>query len=265
MANDADAPATSGEENTTEEPRRGVIGGKTFMIKMVEYSDIDGDAIFEGDIVLGKAAQLEAAYQALRDADEPQEALKGIAITGSQYRWPDGKIPYVINPNLPNPERVRQAIAHWEQMTPIRFHERAAGETDYVEFRPANVCNSAVGKQGGVQYVNLGLQCQVGNVIHEIGHVVGLWHEQSREDRESYITIDETNIAAGKLHNFRQQITDGDDVGDYDYGSIMHYSAFAFALDPTRPTIIPRNGAAIGQRETLSAGDIAAVKEIYGL
>ena len=263
MAVDENNVMGSGEERSTTEPRRGVIGGSTFKVKMVEYSAIDGEAIFEGDIVLGTVQQLETAYEAIKNADDMQKAIEGIAITGSQHRWPEGKIPYFINPNLPDPERVHQAIAHWEENTPIRFHERTT-ETDYVEFRPANGCSSAVGKQGGVQHINLGLRCQVGNVIHEIGHTVGLWHEQSREDRDDFIIIDLTNVAPGKKHNFNQHITDGDDVGDYDYGSIMHYSAFAFALDTSKPTITARNGAAIGQREALSAGDIAAVKEIYG-
>jgi hypothetical protein len=253
---------TSGEEQTAEQPRRGVIAGRTFQVKMINYSPIDGQAIFEGDIVLGSVAQLDAAYEAIRDSGF-EGSLEGIAITGSQHRWPNGKIPFLINPNLPDRERVEKAIKHWEQKTPISFHQRTT-EIDYVEFRPSTVCNSAVGRQGGPQFVNLGLQCATGNVIHEIGHVVGLWHEHSREDRDNFITIDLTNIDPGKIHNFNQHVTDGDDVGDYDYGSIMHYSAFAFARDQSRPTIISKNGAAIGQRESLSAGDIAAVKKVYG-
>ena len=258
---DENTNTTLGEEQSAEQPRRGVITGKTFLIKMVNYSPIDGEAIFEGDIVLGSVAQLDAAYQAIRDSTT-EGTIEGIAITG--HRWPNGKIPYVINSNLPNRERVAQAIAHWEQKTPIRFHQRTT-EADYVEFRPANACNSAVGKQGGPQFVNLGPQCKTGNVIHEIGHVVGLWHEHSREDRDDFITIDLSNVDSSKIHNFNQHVTDGDDVGDYDYNSIMHYSAFAFARDSSRPTIIPRNGASIGQRVSLSAGDIAAVREVYGL
>lgn len=31
-------------------------------------------------------------------------------------------------------------------------------------------------------------------------------------------------------------------------GSVMHYGAYAFAVDPTIPTIITPNGEAIGQR-----------------
>ena len=56
--------------------------------------------------------------------------------------------------------------------------------------------------------------------------------------------------------------TDGDDVGPYDYGSIMHYPATAFSKNG-QPTIVTKNGATIGQRQGLSPGDIAAVQSMY--
>src|SRR5215216_5842648 len=188
MANDENNALTQGEE-TTGQPRRGVIGGKTFPVKFVTYSPVDGDAIFEGDIILGTVAKLDAVFEAVRDADDTEAALEGVAITGSQHRWPNGRVAFRINPNLNNPERVTQAIAHWEQQTPIRFDQRTT-ETNFVEFRLASNCSSAVGMQGGIQFVNIGPQCSKGNVIHEIGHTLGLWHEQSREDRDDFITID---------------------------------------------------------------------------
>jgi hypothetical protein len=43
----------------------------------------------------------------------------------------------------------------------------------------------------------------------------------------------------------------------------MHYPAVAFAIDPSKPTIVTPHGEAIGQRDALSAGDIAAVAAIY--
>ena len=45
---------TSGEEQTMEQPRRGVIRGRHFAPKVVTYSPVAGEALFEGDISLGK-------------------------------------------------------------------------------------------------------------------------------------------------------------------------------------------------------------------
>ena len=42
----------------------------------------------------------------------------------------------------------------------------------------------------------------------------------------------------------------------------MHYPAFAFAADASKPTIIVPAGVRIGQREALSPDDIAAAAAI---
>ena len=96
-----------------------------------------------------------------------------------------------------------------------------------------------------------------------MGHVVGLWHEQSREDRDTYVKILWENMQPDLTYNFTQNIYDGDDIGLYDYGSIMHYPTSGFSANgkPTIETIPP--GIPIGQRAGLSAGDIAAVKRMY--
>jgi hypothetical protein len=267
MADDNDPTNMGdGELRSTTEPRTGIIGGQTFKLKKVRYSDIEGEAIFEGDIVLGTVEQMEQTYQKFKEATNLQEDLKGIFISGSQFRWEKGVIPYRIDQGLPDVQRgyVNDAIAHWESKTPIRFVKRTT-EVDFVTFRPRlSGCSSPVGRQTKEQFINLGPLCNKGNVIHEIGHTVGLWHEHSREDRKNFITIDKTNIIPGKEHNFDQHITDGDDIGSYDYGSIMHYSASAFALNTSKPTIITPNNETIGQREGLSKGDIEAVKKVYG-
>lgn len=252
----ADEVIGSGEFRSTAAPKVAVISGNEFKNLGVQYSPVDGSAVFEGDIILGTLENVETARRA---AAARIETL-GSVIKG--HRWPGRRIPYLIQSDLPNPERVTEAIAHWKEKTKLIF-ERRTSEKDYVVFRPSDGCSSYVGMQGGIQYVNLGPSCTKGNAIHEIGHTVGLWHEQSRIDRDSYVTIVWDNIVPGLEHNFLQHVTDGDDVGQYDFGSIMHYPANAFAKDQNKPTIIVKPGVTIGQRTALSDGDMAAVDTIY--
>ena len=117
---------------------------------------------------------------------------------------------YSIDPALPNQARVRDAIEHWETATCFRFVE-STDETDFVTFRPGDGCRSSVGRKGGEQYVTLSPGCSTGNTIHEIGHAVGLWHEQMRADRDIHLLVYWDNIQKGKGHNFKTYVEQGKD------------------------------------------------------
>jgi Astacin (Peptidase family M12A)/Ricin-type beta-trefoil lectin domain-like len=228
-------------------------------IRPIRYSVANGLAIFEGDIVLGTAEEMEKRSIDLSKRDVRAEA---IAITGQKFRWPGGVVPFTIDAQLPDQLRVTRAIAHWQSETSLRFVPRI-NETNFITFSVGDGCSSSAGMQGGRQFIRLSSACTAGNTIHEIGHAIGLWHEQSREDRDSFVRINLENVLSDKQHNFDQHITDGDDIGAYDYGSIMHYDEFAFSSNG-RPTIDPIDAnAVIGQRNNLSAGDLLAVRTLY--
>ena len=243
--------------------------------KEVQYADVDGRAVFEGCIILGDTAEMEGSRVEMEKRlkvlpellTQPNAQVQGVAIRGRQFRWPNRTIPYEIDPALPQPQRVLDAMKHWQDRTTVRFRPHA-GEPDFVFIRRVpSGCASAVGRRGGKQEIVVADICSTGNLIHELGHTIGLWHEQSRQDRPKHVRIRLENVDPDMVHNFDQHILDGEDLGAYDFGSIMHYPARAFSVDGSSPTIEPLqplpSGVTMGQRVAASAGDIAAIEALY--
>jgi hypothetical protein len=137
---------------------------------------------------------------------------------------------------------------------------------NFAEFVPSPdpaACGSPVGMRGGRQEI----QCQpaggIDTILHEIGHAAGLWHEQSRQDRDSFVTVNTDNVNPMRLHNFVQHVSDGTDLGEYDYASLMHYGPMDFAKAAGLITIVAPAGTNIGASTTLSADDLTALQLMY--
>lgn len=65
---------------------------------------------------------------------------------------------------MPDPQRVYDAIAHWQSKTTFKFVPRT-NQSDYLEFFNGQGCWSYVGRQGGKQQVSLGYGCLKGQAI----------------------------------------------------------------------------------------------------
>lgn len=216
--------------------------------------EMENPGMFEGDIQL--------------DPDEKEGVLK----TGNAFasikggRWPGGRISYQIHSSIGTGgvSAINSAIADYHRYTCLRFSKVSRGAG--IEFYKGSGCSSPVGYRSGRQNrISLASGCwRKGTVMHEIGHSIGIYHEQSRPDRDSYVQIIWNNIPQNRQFNFRKQsynIIDRNIRTQYDYGSMMHYGARAFGNG--KVTIQTRNSASIGQRNGFSRIDIQQINLMY--
>ncbi|KAL5263560.1 hypothetical protein ACHWQZ_G008809 [Mnemiopsis leidyi] len=183
--------------------------------------------------------------------------------------WPHGLIPYEIEPGIPDDivKTLEAAMRHWDVNTCIQFQKRTS-QPDYISFHHGVNCCSWVGRVGGKQRVIVGSRCSsFGVLIHELGHVIGFWHEHSRPDRDNYIKVISENLVSGAVRNFQKlpnyKVNSFGKL--YDYESIMHYGPRHFSSN-WKNTIETRLAAAqdeIGQRNHLSLGDIEQARILY--
>jgi hypothetical protein len=196
-----------------------------------------------------------------------------------EYRRSDGKlqIPYAINQTSSHlqgetTDTIHQALATIEKSTGIIAFVPRANEASYIffEYMP-NACAANLGR-GNPSTVYLGW-CRFkehrGEMIHEILHALGFWHEQSRPDRDMHVTVLTSNILSYAMNNFgKQNSSFVNSLGSpYDYGSIMHYPPWAFQKSSGLSTIVPTRALekweVMGQCGRMSSSDVQQLRAMY--
>ncbi|NXT41247.1 MEP1A protein, partial [Pelecanoides urinatrix] len=191
------------------------------------------------------------------------------ALRNETYRW-KFPIPYILGDSLDLNAKgvILQAFEMYRLKSCIDF-KPYEGERTYIFFGKESGCWSMVGDLQTGQNLSIGAGCDYRAIVeHEILHALGFYHEQSRTDRDDYVTIWWDEIIPDKKHNFLKYndsfITDLNTP--YDYESLMHYEPLSFNKNESIPTItakIPEFDNIIGQRLDLSAIDLERLNRMY--
>jgi hypothetical protein len=159
--------------------------------------------------------------------------------------WPGGLVQYVFDANVTaqNRQRTIDAMEEWENVAAITFVPYDPGTYGFNRIRirdssgdeqPTN--SSSVGMVNGEQVINIVSWGTHFTIVHEFGHALGYWHEQSRPDRDTYVQIEWDRIIEDYDHNFDKHPTAGM-YGPYDFRSIMHYGQCAFSCCGADPAV----------------------------
>jgi hypothetical protein len=233
-----------------------------------------------GDITIGNQ-DLLADYIRQQEPrkDGVAEAI-GLPI-GDGALWPDSTVAYVIDGSITAASEVaavKQAITTWNRAvdplgTPmkVRFVPRYPGDgRPYVSFvrGGSGGCGSSqVGRHDNIftnwWSHNIRLDCfDQGTILHEMGHTAGLFHEQQRCDRDSYVNV----MAPSGIDCERYCGGNHVDYGPYNYLSVMHYPYNnVCSIQQITPTASNFRGNPwdVFTRGTLDTFDVQAINTMY--
>ena len=185
-------------------------------------------------------------------------------------KWEDGDIPYYYSGEFSDEDImiVEQAMKQWENSCGVMFHEVLPRSNAYeiIRVNNSNEWASSIGENNVFNHMYYGDGSgELGHVLHELGHCLGLIHEHQRPDRDSYVTIAWDNIWPEYEHNFEMRDNPLIQESDfpYDYNSIMHYHPTGFSINGEE-TIIPNPPYTIQRTDALTEYDKTKARAIYG-
>ena len=263
----AGQPPSSGANSIAYSPDRPTLGDEQtglYRGMPVTYRVNNGKAIFQGDIILEKV-----------DHVSPVD-LDSFGVAYAQYLWPkvgnQYQIPYLIGGGSGNLTNLNNAISQFNStFSNIQFVARTS-QTDYVNFYfdpndNSGQCEANLGRAGGEQQVGGAggsfTPCVVGTILHEMGHTVGLYHEHTRPDRNTYLSVNYNNVIKGSFFNYDQVHDNGQQATLFDFASLMEYPAFTYTRNgnPVMETIPA--GIPLSNPNGFSAADIDGIQRLY--
>ncbi len=250
---------------SSPETRMGMWRGRP-----VTYQVINGRNIYQGDIILENVQPVPKATSGGGVHSD------SVGLVNSNYLWPkvNGvvQIPYVIDAASGDLDNLNTAISTYNSTFAgvIQLVPRTS-QANYIDINLSNgangVCEATEGDAGiGEQFVTGASNCTVATILHEFGHVSGVWHEQSRTDAANYVTFNESNVIKGSIGNFLPAVdNDQQNFTPYDYASVMEYPAFSFSRNGGPPLDSIPPGMPLSNLVGYSAADVEGIMRLYGV
>ncbi|XP_028847000.1 high choriolytic enzyme 1 [Denticeps clupeoides] len=231
-----------------------IVSEMTAMDQIIEANEyqVDVTSFREGDIAVSNMVGSKSCFA--------RSCLWSKSVDGHVY------IAYTLSHEYNNVDRrtIKKGMQLIENDTCVRFVPRTH-QRDYLDLQPKSGCWSYLGVRGGRQTISLQTpDCMWFSVVsHELMHALGFLHEQSRADRDKYVTVMWSNIWRDRMRYFEKFKTNNMDT-PYDYSSVMHFGKYAYSKDG-QPTIVPKRSWNIemGQRSGPSSLDIFKINKIY--
>ncbi|WP_168202393.1 M12 family metallopeptidase [Pedobacter sp. KBS0701] len=257
--NDNNAQQVSAQENPAAkslELRQGYYLGS-----LISYERVDGRNIFNGDMVIPDE-QITTKL--------PEVTTEGHGPAGA-YKWPNHKVSYRFASGFTTAQTntILTAMADWTAKSGIIFEAVTSGY--YLTIQPGSANNCTVGYVSGAT-MNLSNPEAKGIVVHELGHAIGLHHEQLRADRDAYIAVKWDNITTAAQSGYNKLTGMNYGGTTFDISSIMLYGSYNGygAINSSLPTTTRLDGStwidnSWSGTKSPSTKDAGWVKAIYGI
>ncbi|ETN68553.1 astacin [Necator americanus] len=186
---------------------------------------------FQGDIMLTRE-QGDALIEDVKrlEGGAPLRKPRGVYPDVS-YKWPKKMIHYSFHKSASDKvmQVFRNAANAWTKDTCVDIIEDKSGlQESGVIVASAPFCASFLGKAGVPQMIFLNKFCETfRSAAHELGHTLGLLHQEGREDRDDYVKIVTENLEPNLVYMSFKQTRNTNNYSDigYDFGSIMEAGA----------------------------------------